>query len=66
MKTYKKIDLFFNGDYVCSTNQAKTCKQARQNFIERLQRYTGYLSLVDKQILKRPDLLKARFDKDAK
>jgi len=25
-----KIDLFINGRYVCSTDQSKTCKQAKE------------------------------------
>ncbi len=25
---YKKIDIFLNGVYICSTNQSKTCKEA--------------------------------------
>ena len=26
---YKKIDLFYDGKYLCSTNQYKTCKAAK-------------------------------------
>ena len=27
---YKKIDLFQDGKYLCSTNWSKTCKEARE------------------------------------
>ena len=27
---YKKINIFYNGVYMCSTNQARTCKEARE------------------------------------
>ena len=29
-----KIDLFINGCYICSTDQAATCKQAKQNWLK--------------------------------
>ena len=32
---YKKINIFLNGVYICSTNQSRTCKEAIKNFIER-------------------------------
>lgn len=63
MRTFKKIDLFYNGDYLCTTMQAKTCKAAREAYLERINRSDFYNSLVDRRILKRPDLLKARFQK---
>lgn len=62
----KKIDLFFNGDYVCSTMKSKTCKEAKVNLLERyadnIARF-GSWSLVESQVLKYPHLLKARFSK---
>ncbi len=33
MKLYRKIDLYFAGDYVCSTAQARTCRDARLKYI---------------------------------
>lgn len=27
-----KIDLFINGCYVCSTDQSKTCKEAKEKY----------------------------------
>lgn len=30
---YKKIDIFVNGRYVCSTNQARTCREAVEKFM---------------------------------
>lgn len=65
----KKIDLFYNGEYYCSTNQSKTCKEARQNLLDTLENrahsFAG-IGLVEEQILKNPHLLKARFDKEDK
>jgi hypothetical protein len=34
---YKKINIYYAGRYICSTNQAKSCKEAKQNFINRPQ-----------------------------
>lgn len=43
MKTFKKIDLYIKREmqdgtrafkYVCSTNQSKTCKEAKRKFCE--------------------------------
>jgi hypothetical protein len=31
-KTMKKIDIYYNGNYVCSTTQRKTCKEAKEKF----------------------------------
>ena len=31
----KKIDIFRDGQYLCTTTQAKTCKQAIANFYEK-------------------------------
>lgn len=33
----KKIDIFYDGHYMCSTNQFKTCKEAKEKY---------YLSLL--------------------
>lgn len=69
MKTYKKIDLYFNGDYLCSTMQSKTCKEAVHKYIlglshEVMRNHPKPLaSIVDQRIFKHPTLLKARFDK---
>jgi methionine synthase II (cobalamin-independent) len=67
MGDYAKIDLFFGGDYLCTTTQSKTCREAKAKILERLNYYQGkntiYLGLVDQQIRKYPHLLKARFQK---
>lgn len=64
--SYKKIDLFFNGDYLCSTNQSKTCKAATARYIELAEQskhsFTGTTRLQD-AVLKNPKGLKAYFDK---
>jgi hypothetical protein len=63
MKTYKKIDLFFNGDYLCSTNQAKTCKAAKIAWLERAAFWIETVpTLVERRVLKYPQYLTARFD----
>jgi len=34
-ETNKKIDIFVNGIYKCSTNWSKTCKEAKEKFLEK-------------------------------
>ena len=34
-----KIDIFVNGAYYCSTDQAKTCTQAKNRIIELAKKY---------------------------
>ena len=63
---YPKIDLFFNGDYYATTTWSKTCKEAVKNCIESIEMRNhsiGRIGLVESRILKRPDLLKGRFQK---
>ena len=59
MKLYKKIDLFWAGHYLCSTNQAKTCKQAKENYLNKC----NDVSLLERRIKKLPQYLKARISK---
>lgn len=33
-RNFKKIDIFINGKYECSTNWAKTCKEAIERYKE--------------------------------
>ena len=40
---YKKIDLFINGCYYCSTNFYKTCKEAKQSLKNKLQSKNKFL-----------------------
>jgi hypothetical protein len=69
MKLYKKIDLYFNGDYICSTMQAPTCKSAVENYLLQLSHEVvrnhpkPLASIVDQRIFKNPRLLKGRFAK---
>ena len=63
MKTFKKIDLYYCGDYLASTNQSKTCKDAVSGYLARIEAAKHYNGLVDRQILKNPKQLKARFSK---
>ena len=64
MKLYKKIDIYFYGDYVCSTMQSKTCKEALSKYMERLTNskhsFCG-LTLTQERIVKYPQGLKASF-----
>jgi hypothetical protein len=66
MKTYKKIDLFFEGSYLCSTNQSKTCKEAVRRYLETLElrahSFAG-VGRLDALILRQPKQLKAYFAK---
>ncbi len=55
-----KIDLYYADDYLCTTTQSRTCKAAREAYLERINRASFYNGLVDRQILKNPHLLKAR------
>jgi hypothetical protein len=41
MKQYKKIDLYENGKYICSTTQHKTCKSALESMHKADHKYTG-------------------------
>ena len=64
MKTYRKIDLYFMGDYYRSTNQSKTCKEAVRKLLETLENNShslGGLSNLEKMILNNPSSLKAKF-----
>lgn len=66
MKTYPKIDLYYAGDYLCSTNQSKTCKEAIKKYLDRIdtnKHSLGGIGLLDSRIDKNPQLLKAYFDK---
>jgi len=66
MKTYKKIDLYYDGDYLCTTSQSKTCKEAVKRYLESIDNRAhslGGVGLVDRQIQKSPHLLKAQFQK---
>ena len=39
-----KIDLFIDGAYVCSTDQSKTCKEAREKYLKRYPNTQGKLT----------------------
>lgn len=36
-----KIDIFIDGVYFCSTDQSKTCKQAKEKFLKKYPEMTG-------------------------
>lgn len=39
-----KIDLFINGAYICSTDQAKTCKKAKERYLKHYPNTQGKLT----------------------
>lgn len=65
MKQYRKIDLFWCGEYLCSTTQSRTLRLAKKNYLENLENrshsFAG-LPLVGRVILRMPNGLSARFD----
>lgn len=63
MKLFKKIDLFFAGDYLCSTNQARTCKEAREKYVSSLINRMPNVSNTEFYIVRNPKQIKARFSK---
>jgi hypothetical protein len=63
VKQQPKIDLYYANDYLCSTNQSKTCKAAVRAYLDRIELRNFYNGIVDRQILKNPSLLKARYSK---
>lgn len=54
---YKKIDLFYDGTYLCSTNMHKKCKDAKDMYLA---------ATTIEKIKKEPKKLKAYFDKEGK
>ena len=63
MKLFKKIDLFYNGNYWYSTNQSRTCKEAREKCLNSANYYKTYQGIIGQRVIKNPKLLKARFNK---
>ena len=64
MKLYKKIDLYFNGDYIYSTNQSKTCKDAVLSYIEQAKlgkHSSSGATFLQEYILKNVKYLKAKY-----
>jgi len=69
---HKKIDLFYNGQYLASTNMSKTCKEAKLRILQVYQDQITYANsgYTDKHysrmrdIIANPTKLKAYFDKD--
>lgn len=72
---YKKIDIYYSGRYICSTNQAKSCKEAKYNFINRPQwegaKQDGNFNVIYPvqlvtNVLRNidPSKVKARYNKD--
>ena len=47
---YKKIDLFINGSYYCSTNFYKTCKEAKLSLKNKLQSKSKFLPYYIKDL----------------
>lgn len=65
---FRKIDLFWSGEYLCSTNQSKTLKEAKKRYLESLETKShklGGLGHLEQRILNTASmgLLTARFAK---
>ena len=60
MKLFKKIDLYYQGDYITSTMQSKTCKEAKARFLHAAIKSP---SLLERHIALYPQGLKAHFSK---
>ncbi len=61
MKLYRKIDFYFLGEYYASTEQSKTCRDAKKRVLERLnERGEHQLGALENYIRKHPEHLKAR------
>jgi hypothetical protein len=61
MRIYPKIDLYLLDEYVCSTNQSKTCKEARERFIKMARdKRPDLRTLIDEITIKYPHTVKAR------
>lgn len=66
VKTYKKINFFYCGDYLFSTNQSKTCKEAKAKLLCQLENKAhaiGGLTRLESRVLNNPQYLKAKFCK---
>jgi len=63
MKLYKKIDIYFKGQYIASTNLSRTCKDAKTKFLEI---YEKYNIDIHRAIRNEPDKLKTYFDRNSK
>lgn len=69
MKTFPKIDIYFKGEYWCSTTRAKTCKQALKDFIEMMDRVNKRYPTASSNLaymLKNKEHIKAKKSKDTK
>lgn len=64
MKLYRKIDLYYLGNYLCSTNQSRTCKEAIQRYMDSPLMQPRFRGLIQKQIAKNPKSLKAKYSKE--
>jgi hypothetical protein len=52
MKTYKKIHIHLKGGqykwfYACSTNQSKTCREAKARFLEAHPQYQSHVVIAN-------------------
>lgn len=62
----RKIDVYFFGEYICSTNQSRSCKEAVDKYLEKCKMNKSRLggqSVIERMIEKYPYELKARFSK---
>ena len=60
---YKKIDIYLNGGSLCSTNQAKTCKEAIQKIRDQKQVIVASIPSFKTVIINDDDKLTAFYSK---
>lgn len=56
----KKIDIYYDGRYYCSTTQSKTCKEAKEKFIKSWSWMSLEMNVIENPI---PEKVKCRFSK---
>ena len=61
-RNYRKIDLFYNGAYICSTTWSRTCREAKAALLENNGSY-GYQKIVQLFGKVDPSKLLAHFSK---
>jgi hypothetical protein len=58
---FKKIDLFYKGNYLCSTNASRTCREAKEKYVKNILTNSSYPKHIE--MMQNVKELKAFFDK---
>ena len=67
MKLYRKINFFYNGNYLFSTKQSKTCREAKKKYLYLIKLKEAKfekIGILNIAILRDPKKLKARFTRE--